>query len=150
MLLRFDPFREMERLTQSPWNGSAFGGNAIPLDVYRRGEEFVVRVDLPGFDPNSIDLSVEKNVLTLSAERSWAPSDGDEVLVSERPQGSFVRRLFLGDGLDTDKISANYEHGVLTVIVPVQESAKTRKVEVSIGSAPKPVIETTSTETVNA
>lgn len=131
MLMRFDPFREMDRLVQAPWTAR----NSVPLDVYRRGEEFVVRVDLPGIDPSSIDLTVEKNVLTIAAERSWAPSDGDEVLVSERPQGSFTRRLFLGDGLNAERISARYDFGVLTIVVPVAETAKARKVEVAVGAS---------------
>jgi HSP20 family protein len=145
MLMRFDPFREVDRLMQSPW----MPRNAVPLDVYRRGEEFLVRVDLPGIDPSSIDLQIEKNVLTLAAERSWAPSDGDEVLVSERPQGSFSRRLFLGDGLDTDGISAQYENGVLTVRVPVAETAKSRKVEISVGASGN-VIDAPASEAISA
>lgn len=131
MVMRFDPFRELDRALQAPW----MTRNAVPLDVYRRGEEFLVRVDLPGIDPSSIDLQIEKNVLTLRAERSWIPSDGDEVLVSERPQGTFTRRLFLGDGLDAEHISANYDGGVLTVVVPVAETAKARKVQIEVGQA---------------
>ena len=129
MLMRFDPFRDSERALGSPW---ATRGS-VPLDVYRRADRFIVRVDLPGVDPASIDLTVEKNVLTLKAERTWAPSDGDEVIVAERPQGSFTRRLFLGEGLDADAIAAGYEHGVLTVTVPVAASAKARKIDVAIG-----------------
>ncbi len=131
MLMQFDPFREMDRLVQGTWQGR----NSVPLDVYRRGEEFVVRVDLPGIDPSSIDLSVEKNVLTITAERTWAPSDGDEVLVSERPQGNFTRRLFLGEGLATDKIKAHSDNGVLTIVVPVAEDAKPRRVEIAVGQS---------------
>ena len=145
MLMRFDPFRDMERLVQTPW----MPRNAVPLDVYRRGEEFLVRVDLPGIDPGSIDLQIEKNVLTLHAERSWVPSDGDEVLVNERPQGTFTRRLFLGDGLDADRISAQYESGVLTIVVPVAESAKPRKVEIGVGASGN-VIDAPATESLGA
>ncbi|MHB8243929.1 MAG: Hsp20/alpha crystallin family protein [Acidimicrobiales bacterium] len=145
MLMRFDPFREVDRLVQPPWPPR----NSVPLDVYRRGEEFVVRVDLPGIDPSSIDLQVEKNVLTLNAERSWAPSDGDEVIVSERPQGSFTRRLFLGDGLDSESISASYENGVLSVIVPVAEAAKPKKVQVAVGASGS-VIDAPATEAISA
>lgn len=145
MLMRFDPFREMDRLVQGSW----VTRNAVPLDVYRRGEEFVVRVDLPGIDPSSIDLSVEKNVLTISAERSWAPSDGDEVLVSERPQGSFTRRLFLGEGLATEKIQAHSDNGVLTIVLPVAESAKPRKVEIAVGQSGN-VIDAPATEAISA
>ncbi len=131
MLMRFDPFRDSDRFSNMPWSARA----SVPLDVYQRGDRFIVRVDLPGIDPESLDLTIEKNVLTLKAERSWAPRDGDEVLVAERPQGSFTRRLFLGEGLDSDHIVANYEHGVLTVTVPVAESAKTRKIEVAVGKS---------------
>lgn len=134
MLMRFDPFREFDKFTQgSTWPIR----NSVPLDVYRRGDRFIVRVDLPGIDPSSLDITIEKNVLTLRAERSWAPADGDEMLVSERPQGAFTRRLFLGDGLDTEKVAAGYEHGVLTVTVPVAETARARKIEVTVGSEPE-------------
>jgi HSP20 family protein len=146
MLMRFDPFREMDRLVQGPWTAVR---NSVPMDVYRRGEEFLVRVDLPGVDPSSIDLQVEKNVLTLQAERSWAPADGDEVLVSERPQGAFTRRLFLGDGLDTDAISAKYENGVLSILLPVAETAKARKVDIAVGQSGN-VIDAPATEAIGA
>ena len=137
MLMRFDPFRELDRLTQD-WPVR----NSVPLDVYRHGDRFVVRVDLPGIDPASLDITVEKNVLTLKAERTWTPADGDELIVSERPQGTFTRRLFLGDGLDTEKVSATYEHGVLTVTVPVAEAARARRIEVTVGAdAPAGVID---------
>jgi HSP20 family protein len=128
--MRFDPFREIDRLTQPMWNARA----SVPLDVYRKGEKFIVRVDLPGIDPASLDLTIERNVLSIKAERTWAPQDGDEVLVAERPQGSFTRRLFLSEGLDADNITASYEYGVLTVTVPVADSAKSRKIEVGLSS----------------
>ena len=130
-MMRFDPFRELDRLSQPMWNARA----SVPLDVYRKGEKFVVRVDLPGIDPASLDLTIERNVLSIKAERSWMPAEGDEVLVSERPQGTFTRRLFLSDGLDADQITAHYEHGVLTVTVPVAASAKSRKIGISLGAA---------------
>jgi len=130
MLMRFDPFREIDRLTQPMWNARA----SVPLDVYRKGDKFIVRVDLPGIDPASLDLNIERNVLTIKAERTWAPADGDEVLIAERPQGTFTRRLFLSEGLDPDKIVAQYELGVLTVTVPVAPSAKSRKIEVAVGA----------------
>jgi HSP20 family protein len=131
MLMRFDPFREFDRLTQAPWGGSR---PVMPMDAYRRNGDFVVHFDMPGIDPDSIDLTVEKNVLTVTAERHFARHEGDEITVSERPQGRFNRQLFLGESLDSDKITANYDRGVLTLHIPVAEKAKPRKVEISAGS----------------
>ena len=101
MLMRFDPFRELDRLTQAPWGGSR---PVMPMDAYRRNGDFVVHFDLPGIDPGTIDLTVEKNVLTVAAERRFAKQEGDEITVSERPQGRFSRQLFLGESLDPDRI----------------------------------------------
>jgi HSP20 family protein len=131
MLMRFDPFRELDRLAQAPWGGSR---PVMPMDAYRRNGDFVVQFDLPGVDPASIDLTVEKNVLTVTAERHLARTEGDEVTVSERPHGRFNRQLFLGESLDTERIAANYDHGVLTLHIPVAERAKPRKVEISAGT----------------
>ena len=132
MLMRFDPFREFDRISQQLWNGARPA--VMPMDAYRHGEQFVVHFDLPGIDPNSIDLTVEKNVLTVSAERTWQPGEGYQVVASERPQGKFSRQLFLGEGLDYDHIAASYDHGVLTVTIPVAEAAKPRKVEIQAAS----------------
>jgi HSP20 family protein len=134
MLMRFDPFRDFDRITQQLWNGSAARPAVMPMDAYRHGDQFVVHLDLPGIDPSSIDLTVEKNVLTISAERAWQPAEGQQVLVNERPQGKFSRQLFLGEGLNYDHIAAGYDHGVLTVTIPVAEAAKPRKVEVQAGT----------------
>ncbi len=133
MLMRFDPFRELDRLTQATWGQNR---PTMAMDAYRRNGDFVVNFDLPGVDPATIDLTVEKNVLTVSAERGFSRSEGDEVVVAERPQGRFTRQLFLGDSLDTDNIQAGYEHGVLTLHIPVAEKAKPRKVEVTTGGQP--------------
>src|SRR6202007_2322727 len=103
----------------------------IPMDAYRDGDTFVVHFDLPAVDPSSIDLTVEKNVLTVQADRRWQPDEGQEVVVNERPQGHFSRQLFLGDGLDAERIQARYDKGVLTLVIPVAERAKPRKVEVT-------------------
>ncbi len=140
MLMRFDPFRELDRLTQG------FGSRpaVMPMDAYRHGDRFLVHFDLPGVDASSIDLTVEKNVLTVSAERSWGREDGAEVVVSERPQGRFSRQLFLGEGLDAEHIEANYENGVLTLTIPVAERAKPRKVEISSGGGKAKAIDTAS------
>jgi HSP20 family protein len=130
MLVRFDPFREFDRLTEQVW-----GRSTMPMDAYRRGDEFVVHFDLPGVDPDSIDLTVERNVLTVSAKREWQWGKGTDVLASERPQGAFRRQLFLGDSLDVEHVDASYDSGVLTVRIPVADEAKPRKVEVAAGGA---------------
>ncbi|HXA31356.1 MAG TPA: Hsp20/alpha crystallin family protein [Acidimicrobiales bacterium] len=136
MLLRFDPFRDLDRVTQLV----TARPEAMPMDAYREADHFVVHFDLPGVDPSAIDLAVEKNVLTVRAERSWQPNDQQEVLVAERPQGSFSRQLFLGDSLDADQIRASYERGVLTLSIPVAEQEKARKVEITVdGSDRVPV-----------
>jgi len=131
MLMRFDPFRELDRLAQSLSQSPVA---AMPMDAYRHGDEFVINLDLPGVDPASVDVTVERNVLTVSAERSWEPQEGDQVIASERPQGSFSRQLFLGESLDAERIGARYEHGVLTVTVPVAEKVKPRRVEIDTGA----------------
>ncbi len=136
MLVRFDPFRELDRLTQQVL-GTASGALAgVALDAYRRGDEVVVTVDLPGVDPASVELTVDDGVLTLVAERHAAVEEGAEVLVRERPVGRFTRRLFLGDSLDADRIHAHYDQGVLTVTIPVAEGARRRRVAIVRGDAP--------------
>lgn len=135
MLMRTDPFREFDRLTQQVF-GSARPG-AMPMDAYRAGHDFVVHFDLPGIDPETIELDVERNVLNVRAERrSPAPEDA-EVLVAERPTGTFTRQLFLGDTLDTERIDASYEAGVLTLRVPVAEHAKPRRIQITGGDSRK-------------
>ncbi|HEV3401229.1 MAG TPA: Hsp20/alpha crystallin family protein, partial [Acidimicrobiales bacterium] len=129
MLMRFDPFGEIDRFL---WGKGRTP--VMPVDAYRDGERFVVHVDVPGVDPASIDLTAEKNVLTLRAERQEVHADGQEWVVSERPRGSFERQLFLGEGLDTDHIEASHHQGVLTVTIPVTEAAKPRKVEIAAGA----------------
>ena len=133
MLMRSDPFRDLDRLTQQAF-GTRGRPAVVPMDAYRHGEEFVVHFDLPGVEPASIDLTVEKNVLTVSATRRWQPSDDQEVVASERPQGTFSRQLFLGEGLNPDQVQASYTNGVLTLTIPVAEQAKPRKVQISTAS----------------
>jgi HSP20 family protein len=99
MLMRFDPFRELDRVTEQLWQQTGAGRGAVPMDAFRRGEQVVARFDLPGVDPESIDLTVERNVLTLRAERTASIEEGDELIVSERPRGTFTRQLFLGETL---------------------------------------------------
>lgn len=138
MLLRFDPFRELDRMTDDVWGGRA-ARPAVPMDAVRRDDEVRVWFDLPGVDADSIDLEVERNVLTLTAERRYAPAEGDEVLARERRQGRFTRQLLLGDTLDADRVEATYEDGVLALRIPVAETAKPRKVSVAGGSGAKAI-----------
>ncbi len=136
MLMRFDPFREIDRLSQLWGQGRQA---VMPLDAYRHGDQLVVQLDVPGVDPASIELTVEKDVLTVRAERQAKAGEGSEWLLNERPQGSFSRQLFLGEALDAEHIEASYDHGVLTVTVPVAEAAKPRKVEIGGGGGAKAI-----------
>ena len=132
MLMRTDPFRDLDRLTQALVNtlGTNAHPTAIPMDAWRDGDEFVVELDLPGVTPGSIDVDVERNVLTVKAERPVRANDA-QLISAERARGVFSRQLFLGDALDTEKVAASYEHGVLRLRIPVAEKAKPRKVEVA-------------------
>lgn len=132
MLLRYDPFREMDRQFDRMLRGNS---PAIPLDASRRDEDFVVEMDLPGVAADSIDITVERNVLTVSAERQSPRRESWEPLVSERRHGSFTRELYLGQGLDTSQVAADYTDGVLTLTIPVAETSKPRKVSVTAGQA---------------
>ena len=129
MLMRFEPFREFDRITEELL--SAGRARQIPVDAYRRGDEFKVHLDLPGVQPGSIDLTVEADVLTVRATRTWTPAEDDQLQISERPQGEFSRQLLLGESLDRDHVTAVYEDGVLTITIPVVEQAKPHKVEVT-------------------
>jgi HSP20 family protein len=133
-LVRSDPFREVDRLFQQMWSGQNGGGRsmAMPMDAYRKAESFLIRLDLPGIDVESIDLTVEDAVLTIKAERTAPPMSEDiEPVISERPYGTFSRQVLLGTNLDTEAIQAEYEAGVLTVMIPVAEHAKPRRIAVS-------------------
>jgi len=141
VLMRFDPFRDLDR-----WTPTATRPSVMPMDAYRNGDHVTVHFDLPGVDPGSIDLTVEKNVLNVSATRQWQRGEGTEVVASERPQGSFTRQLFLGDSLDTERIEASYDNGVLTLTIPVAEAAKPRKVEITGGNFKAKAITTDSEE----
>ncbi|WP_404817283.1 Hsp20/alpha crystallin family protein [Streptomyces thermolineatus] len=138
MLMRTDPFREFDRLAQQVF-GTASRPAAMPMDAYRSGEEFVVHFDIPGVDPETIDLDVERNVLTVRAERRSPAPEGAETIASERPSGTFSRQLFLGDTLDAERIDASYDAGVLTLRIPVAEQAKPRKIRIAGGSAPRQI-----------
>jgi HSP20 family protein len=129
MLMRTDPFRELDRLTQQVF-GTAARPAAMPMDAWQEDGEFVVAFDLPGVDVDSVDLSIEKNVLTVRAERRDPTQPNVELVVGERPRGVFSRQLILGETLETDKIKASYDAGVLTLRIPVAAQAKPRKIEI--------------------
>jgi len=130
-VLRFDPFQELDRLTEQALPGRRGGGaRTFPIDAYRRGDRFFVHFDLPGVDADKIELTCEQNVLTVRAERVFATRADDELIVSERPQGVYSRQLFVSDALDTDRIEANYDRGVLTLELPVAEQAKPRRIQI--------------------
>jgi HSP20 family protein len=131
MFVRTDPFRELDRITHH----LGARPTTMPMDAYRKGQDIYVQIDLPGTDPDSIDVTVEKNVLTVKVERPSVDAEGAELIVRERPSGSFTRRLFLGEALDAANLSAGYVAGVLTITIPVREAAKPRKVEITAGPA---------------
>ena len=131
MLMRTDPFRELDRLTQQMF-GTVSRPVAMPMNAYRKGDTFLLNFDLPGVRPDSIDLTVERNVLTVHAEREAPePDEVVELIADECPAGVFTRQVFLGETLDTDNIQADYTSGVLSLRIPVHESAKPRKVSVT-------------------
>jgi HSP20 family protein len=129
MLMRYDPFREIDRFTEGLF-GNSTRAPWMPMDAVRKDDHVEIHFDLPGVRPDSIDLTVERNVLTVKAERQWWPEEGAEVLARERTQGTFSRQVLLGEALDADSVEADYSNGVLTVRIPVAEKAKPRKVEI--------------------
>lgn len=142
MLMRTDPFQALDRLAQQWFGNGVSRSAAMPLDAYRGGDEFVVQFDLPGVRPESIDVDVQRNVLTVTAERRAVVGDDVETVVSERPTGTFSRQLLLGDTLDTDNVKADYDAGVLTLRIPVTERAKPRKIAVNAGATERQAIDT--------
>ncbi|MFD6357839.1 Hsp20/alpha crystallin family protein [Nocardia tengchongensis] len=129
MLMRTDPFRDLDRLTQAVF-GTPARPVVMPMDAWREGDEFFVEFDLPGIDPDSLDLDVERNVVTVKASRPEL-DPGRSMIAAERTRGVFSRQLFLGDNLDTDAICADYRDGVLRLSIPVAEKAKPRKIEIT-------------------
>lgn len=129
MLLQSDPFRDLDRLTQQVF-GTAARPTSMPLDAWRDGDDFVVEFDLPGIDPERLDIDVERNVLTVRAERLSRMPDAANVVAAERPWGTFSRQLVLGNALDTDKVDADYTAGVLRLRIPIAEQAKPRKIRI--------------------
>jgi HSP20 family protein len=132
MLMRTDPFRDIDRMFEQ-FTGTAARPAVMHVDAERDGDWFNVYFDLPGVDPDSIDLTVERNVLSVRAQRQRTPRDRVETVISERPMGVFTRQLFLGDTLDTENLQASYEDGVLALRIPVSEQAKPRKISIGAG-----------------
>jgi HSP20 family protein len=129
----FDPFSTMDRLLgRSGFGEGATRSLGLPVDVYRRGDEFIVEVDVPGMDPSTLEVTVERNMLSISGERPARHGDADVVLC-ERPHAKFSRQLYLGENLDTEGVKAGYENGVLSITIPVSQKARPRKIEVTGG-----------------
>jgi HSP20 family protein len=137
MLLRADPFRELDRWTRTLLDTPEPA--YMPMDAYRHGDVFTLEFDLPGIDPDSIEVTVERNELRVVAERSPQWPEGAQVLVNERPRGKVTRRMFLADNLDTDHLTAEYDDGVLTVRLPLHEGAKARRIQVGHGDRAKAI-----------
>ena len=126
-----DPFRDLDRLASSLFE-TRRGPRRMPMDLYRDGDHYVLTADLPGVDPGSVDIDVDGQLLTIRAERTPRSQEGVKWLARERNSGTFLRQLNLGQGIDTTAISASYENGVLSVVIPVSEKAKPRKIEVQV------------------
>ena len=141
-MLRFDPFRDFDRLAEQMLAtpvGTARVPRFMPMDLYRSGDHYVLHADLPGVDPGSVDIDVENGTLTIKAERSSRTEDDVQWLAGERFTGTYMRQLSLGDGIDTEAISATYHNGVLTVTIPVADKAKARKVSITATDTPSAV-----------
>lgn len=138
MLIRTDPFRELDRLSQQV-PGTSTRPAALPMDAYRKGDNFYIHFDLPGVSPKSIQLTVEHNVLTVRAERRAVEDHGIEMTIAERPLGTFSRQVILSETLDFERIAADYAEGVLTLTIPVRESAKPHTIHVTSHVPRQPV-----------
>lgn len=149
MLMRFDPFREVDRFADQVDQALRRTATSMPMNAVRHGDQVFINFDLPGVDPDAIDLTVERDVLTVSATRRFERSEDDEVLANERPQGTYTRRVLLGESLDTSKLEAAYDHGVLSITIPVAEQAQPRKIAVGGAHARTP-IEAESHQTAGA
>ncbi|MEJ3405224.1 Hsp20/alpha crystallin family protein [Rathayibacter sp. YIM 133350] len=131
----FDPFREFDRVASALLD-TRRGPRMMPMDLYRDGDHYVLSADLPGVDPGSVDIDVDGQLLTIRAERTLSNAENVKWITREREAGSFLRQLSLGQGLDTEHISASYSNGVLSVTIPVSEKAKPRKIEVTQQQTP--------------
>ena len=145
MVMRYDPFRDIDRQMQQLVGRMQDTTGAMAMDAYRRGDSVFVHFDLPGIEPDSIEVTAEQNTLTVRAERRWKTEPDDQVIAQERPQGLFMRQLMLGEHLDTQQVKAGYEDGVLTIEVPVAPQAKPRKIEVRASGQHRGAVDVGST-----
>jgi HSP20 family protein len=134
-----DPFRELDRLATAIFDTTRRGPRRMPMDLYRDGDHYVLTADLPGIDPGSVDIDVDGQLLTIRAERTLPSGEGVKWITREREGASFLRQLSLGQGVDTERISASYANGVLSVTIPVSEKAKPRKVAVETADTARTV-----------
>ena len=146
MLIQTDPFRDLDNLFSHLSNRQANSGGVMPMDAFRRGSDVWVHIDLPGVKAENLELTVERNVLTITAERNWQRQDSDQAYFGERYRGSFRRQIQLGDGLDLQNLEADLHDGVLTIRIPVAEQAKPRKVEVGQRHTGQDAIESTTAD----
>jgi HSP20 family protein len=133
-IMRFDPLREFDRLTEQLLASTRAAVRAIPMDAYRRGDQFLVHLDLPGVSEENVDVTVEGNMVNVRAERFMPHEEGDEIIVEERPKGVFTRQLLLGENLDPSGLQGSYDRGVLTITIPVSRAAQPRKVQIQAQS----------------
>jgi HSP20 family protein len=147
-LMRFDPFRELDRFSEQILAGSRV--RTMPMEAYRRGDEFYVELDVPGVGAQDVDVTVERNVVNVRAIRRSTRQEGDEVIVDERPHGEFTRQLFLGENLDSSKLAANLDNGVLRLTIPVAEESKPRRVEIGAQVPKQKNIETETRQKARA
>jgi HSP20 family protein len=142
MLTRFEPFADFDRFSSELLGALSRRAASMPIDAYRHGDHWIVKVDLPGVDPDTVDLTVDRNVLRIEAKRDWRPEEGDLVLAAERPRGTFSRQLVLSEDIETGAIKADYRDGVLTVMLPVAEAAKPKKVAINASEGRPQAVET--------
>lgn len=133
-LMRFDPFREFERIMEQNFTSGARMPRSMPMTARRRGDTFLVELDMPGVSMDDVELTVERNVVSIRARRSGDREEGDEVIVDERPYGEYSRQLFLGDNLDPDGLTADLRDGVLRLTIPVSEASKPRQIPLGSSS----------------
>jgi HSP20 family protein len=141
-LMRFDPFREFDRIMEQNFASGARLSRSMPMSARRRGDTFLVELDMPGVNMDDVELTVERNVVTVRARRSADLEDGDEVVIDERPYGEYSRQLLLGDNLDPDGLTADLRDGVLHLTIPVSEASKPR--QIPLGSTSESTSESTA------